>query len=146
MANIHVPPPWNGMSPKDFAEKYAGHIAHASIGGRRLVGRVVAYSTTRVIIEDPLSTIKRDPAVYIGIPVVSDGYCGTGAQVAEITMVKHTRLNHDGSLYSPGDALLDVYRQPARVQTENRYPKKCPKCSGPAYIGFLTVDCSRGCK
>lgn len=26
------------------------------------------------------------------------------------------------------------------------YPHKCPRCGGPAYESFRTVDCKRGCK
>lgn len=25
------------------------------------------------------------------------------------------------------------------------YPHTCPRCSGPAYIGFTSVECQRGC-
>lgn len=27
----------------------------------------------------------------------------------------------------------------------SRYPHVCPRCSGPAYIGAVEVDCARGC-
>jgi hypothetical protein len=26
------------------------------------------------------------------------------------------------------------------------YPGKCPRCKGPAYIGFSEVDCKAGCR
>jgi hypothetical protein len=29
---------------------------------------------------------------------------------------------------------------------EDRYPHKCPKCGSPAYVGFASLDCSKGCK
>lgn len=28
----------------------------------------------------------------------------------------------------------------------SRYPHTCPRCSGPAYVGAVEVDCPRGCK
>ena len=27
-----------------------------------------------------------------------------------------------------------------------RYPHRCPRCTGPAYVGLNTIDCARGCK
>ena len=27
-----------------------------------------------------------------------------------------------------------------------RYPHQCPRCSGPAYVGFVSVDCKLRCK
>ncbi len=28
----------------------------------------------------------------------------------------------------------------------SRYPHVCPRCSGPAYVGAVEVDCAGGCK
>jgi hypothetical protein len=28
----------------------------------------------------------------------------------------------------------------------DRYPHICPRCSGPAYVGAVEVDCAGGCK
>lgn len=28
----------------------------------------------------------------------------------------------------------------------NPFPHQCPKCRMPAYVGLMTVDCSRGCR
>jgi hypothetical protein len=28
---------------------------------------------------------------------------------------------------------------------DERYPHKCPRCKGPAYIGFSSVDCKAKC-
>ena len=28
----------------------------------------------------------------------------------------------------------------------SRYPHVCPRCSGPAYVGAVAVDCAGGCK
>lgn len=29
---------------------------------------------------------------------------------------------------------------------DDKYPHKCPKCGGPAFIGFSHVDCKNKCK
>jgi hypothetical protein len=29
---------------------------------------------------------------------------------------------------------------------DSRYPHICPRCSGPAYVGAVEVDCAGGCK
>lgn len=40
-----------------------------------------------------------------------------------------------------GDA---INRSTARIIADpSRYPHQCPRCSAPAYIGFMSVDCSR---
>jgi hypothetical protein len=28
----------------------------------------------------------------------------------------------------------------------SRFPHSCPKCKAPAFVGFTSVDCSKGCK
>lgn len=33
-----------------------------------------------------------------------------------------------------------------RAENDKIYPHKCPRCKGPAYVGFLNVDCRNGCK
>lgn len=35
---------------------------------------------------------------------------------------------------------------PPRSVDPGRFPHSCPRCSGPAYVGFLEVDCQRGCR
>lgn len=34
----------------------------------------------------------------------------------------------------------------ARSTDPSRYPHICPRCNGPAYVGVVEMDCSRGCK
>jgi len=41
--------------------------------------------------------------------------------------------------------MLSTPSSTAPVSLAN-YPHKCPKCNGPAYIGFNSIDCSKGCK
>ncbi len=50
--------------------------------------------------------------------------------------------------YNPLEGLLDAYNKefPPIPVTDERFPHECPKCSGPAYIGFSTVECKRGCR
>ena len=36
--------------------------------------------------------------------------------------------------------------QPIDKNTFARYPHKCPRCGGPAYIGLKKIDCMEGCK
>ncbi len=35
---------------------------------------------------------------------------------------------------------------PIPLPDPSRYPHVCPRCSGPAYVGAVEVDCARGCK
>lgn len=42
-----------------------------------------------------------------------------------------------------GYQLTEVAVDEAR---DHRYPHTCPRCNGPAYVGAVEVDCSRGCK
>lgn len=32
------------------------------------------------------------------------------------------------------------------ITNGDRYPHTCPRCSGPAYVGAVEVDCAGGCK
>lgn len=32
-----------------------------------------------------------------------------------------------------------------KFSTENRYPHKCPRCGGAAYVGFTSVECEKRC-
>lgn len=42
-----------------------------------------------------------------------------------------------GSVFSFGIANIDI----------SRFPHKCPRCKSAAYVGLITVECSRkGCK
>src|SRR5690606_36963896 len=37
-------------------------------------------------------------------------------------------------------------QSPAVIADPSRYPHQCPRCTAPAYIGLVSVDCSRkGC-
>lgn len=45
----------------------------------------------------------------------------------------------------PGNWHWGVEEKPEKKDDE-KYPHKCPKCGGPAYIGFSDVDCKNKCK
>ncbi len=30
--------------------------------------------------------------------------------------------------------------------SDDRYPHRCPRCSGPAYVGLQNVDCRTDCR
>jgi hypothetical protein len=52
-----------------------------------------------------------------------------------------------------GFAMMDdmLYKEPVDVTyvpdtISTKYPHKCEKCGAPAYVGFLSVECSQGCK
>lgn len=36
--------------------------------------------------------------------------------------------------------------EPHQVVDMQRWPHKCPRCSGPAYVGFAKVECAGGCR
>lgn len=33
-----------------------------------------------------------------------------------------------------------------KSRKDEKYPHKCPKCGGPAYVGFSSVDCKNKCR
>lgn len=37
-------------------------------------------------------------------------------------------------------------KEEPKPKKDEKYPHKCPKCGGPAYIGFSDVDCKNKCK
>lgn len=48
----------------------------------------------------------------------------------------------------PMYALLWPAQMDLDVEKDNRYPHKCPRCAGPAYLGAVPAayDCQRGCR
>jgi hypothetical protein len=47
------------------------------------------------------------------------------------------------------DALTSIIGQVRIIEPEvdrARYPKECPRCGAPAYIGASMVDCSKRCE
>lgn len=33
-----------------------------------------------------------------------------------------------------------------KPKKDDKYPHKCPKCGGPAYIGFSDINCKNKCR
>lgn len=52
------------------------------------------------------------------------------------------------SFFTPGSAGLGevAVHKESGAKDLGDYPHLCPKCHGPAYIGFDKIDCSRGCE
>lgn len=44
-------------------------------------------------------------------------------------------------LYSPDHSAAAR----AEAPRDDKYPHKCPRCGSPAYVGFSSIECSRGC-
>lgn len=66
-------------------------------------------------------------------------------------------FNDKGQRYSNGSLAthitefmgkLDTMEVYAKAPTPgaDRFPHKCPRCGSPAYLGFSSIDCSKGCQ
>lgn len=48
----------------------------------------------------------------------------------------------------PGDQIgwqWNIGGEKEKPKDDDRYPHKCPKCGGPAYVGFTDVECKNRC-
>jgi hypothetical protein len=83
---------------------------------------------------------------------ILDLVCTTSGAVARLGGIVTMTGNYSVSEWNVIGAnaisleVLKRYVVDAPTTDLSRYPHKCPKCTGPAYIGFNSVECSRGCK
>jgi hypothetical protein len=128
------------MSPeekaaKDFAEANAGRMVmkRTTTGDTRIKGRLVAWRKDgEIVIENAAENTPRSTLKGYGL----DGSYGN--------VVHDPRT---GWCAYPKDVVfLDVAPAVKPTANDNRYPQKCPRCSAPAYVGLVAVDCSKNCK
>lgn len=48
-------------------------------------------------------------------------------------------------LRAPAYDLADLLKVAGALVDASKCPHKCPKCGSPAYVGFSSVECSKGC-
>jgi len=74
---------------------------------------------------------------------------GLVVQPTPIQMSPDMLAEYEALCASEATALIAANSVPRFFTKEtdpSRYPHTCPRCSGPAYVGAVEVDCAGGCK
>lgn len=111
------------MTPKEFAEKYVGKSVRDASTGK--VHTVIGYYINAVVIDGNLFAATRSQLTGYGVTLLVSG---------DIFF----------PIYRTVDKLTLVDASAPTAKVETKYPHTCPTCKAPAYIGFMTVDCSKG--
>lgn len=109
----------------DFAVQYAGRKAKLVYNGLEVI--ILGYSLDN---DNP----------YVLVELVDTKQEGHDAGYYPNFKILHNRTRLSDGLWSALPEDLDII---AEVKPKNPlYPRECPACHNPAYIGFNKIDCS----
>lgn len=95
---------------------------------------------------------------YTCVIAAEDLIVGDLIEIAEVQLVVTGKSRTDTSIYvavrggdfdvyvyNPTDQLRVTRSVPDKSVDDSRFPHRCPRCAGPAYIGAFSVDCHSRC-
>jgi hypothetical protein len=163
------------MTAKEYAEKYVGRAVKGMWGFAGIISgyndKYVAIETNGGSIPscNPDFTFLRPVKIFTQYIVQSLSFLTAKEMVDKYKDREVEIMNSDNSVYgkgkivgvnSSGHVIVGnfVVFSPSNIKIlplnatiastaidMSKYPHKCPKCSSPAYIGFTSVECSKGC-